>query len=91
MSSAFVDYLPGESQPGNWLNGAGGGILFRSSNDRFKIMLDYSYGIDAIRSGGRGAHSIGILMQWDLGKVLGEKFTPPNPNRWRGWQWLFGG
>jgi hypothetical protein len=91
VSSAFVDYLPGESQPGNWLNGAGGGILFRSSNDRLKIMLDYSYGIDAIRSGGRGAHSIGILMQWDLEKVFGEKFTPPNPNRWRGWQWLFGG
>jgi hypothetical protein len=90
VSSAFVDYLPGESQPGNWLNGVGGGILFRTKSGRFKIMLDYSYGIDAIRSGGRGAHSIGILMQWDLGKVLGETFTPPHPNRWRGWQWLFG-
>ncbi len=91
VSSAFVDYLPGASQPGNWLNGVGGGILFRTKSDRFKIMLDYSYGIDAIRSGSRGAHSIGILMQWDLEKMFGEKFTPPNPNRWRGWQWLFGG
>ena len=40
VSSAFVDYLPGEAQPGNWLNGVGGGILYRSPSDRFKIMLD---------------------------------------------------
>ncbi len=59
-SSAFVDYLPGESQPGNWLNGVGGGILYHSPSDRWKIMLDYAYGIDAIRSHGRGANSIGI-------------------------------
>ncbi len=91
ISSAFVDYLSGESQPGNWLNGVGGGILFRTKTDRFKIMLDYSYGFDAIRTDGRGASNVGILMQWDLGKTFGEKFTPPDPNRWRGWQWLFGG
>ena len=88
VSSAFVDYLPGEAQPGNWLNGVGGGILYRSPSDRFKIMLDYAYGVDAIRSGGRGANSIGLLMQWDLGKTRGEKFNPAQPNRWRGWQWL---
>ncbi len=91
VSSAWVDYLPGEGQPGNWLNGVGGGLLWRSANNRFKIMLDYAYGIDAIRSGGRGAHSVGILIQWDLERVRTEKFTPPQPNRWRGWQWLFGG
>lgn len=90
VSSAFVDYLPGEGQPGNWLNGVGGGIMYRSANNRFKIVLDYAYGIDAIRSGGRGANTIGILMQWDLGKTYGEKLNPPQPNRWRGWQWLFG-
>jgi hypothetical protein len=45
VSSAFVDYLPGEGQPGNWLNGVGGGILYRSPSDRFKIMLDYAYGM----------------------------------------------
>jgi hypothetical protein len=90
VSSAFVDYLPGEEQPGTWLNGVGGGILYRSANNRFKIVLDYAYGIDAIRSGGRGANSVGILMQWDLGKTYGEKFNPAQPNRWRGWQWLFG-
>jgi hypothetical protein len=90
VSSAFVDYLPGEGQPGNWLNGVGGGILYRAPSDRFKIMLTCGYGVDAIRSGGRGAESIGLLMQWDLEKTHGEKFTPAQPNRWRGWQWLLG-
>jgi hypothetical protein len=90
VSSAFVDYLPGEAQPGNWLNGVGGGILYRSPSDSFKIMLSCGYGVDAIRSGGRGAESIGLLMQWDLEKTHGEKFNPAQPNRWRGWQWLFG-
>jgi hypothetical protein len=90
VSSAFVDYLPGEEQPGNWLNGVGGGVMYRSANNRFKIVLDYAYGIDAIRSDGRGANSVGVLMQWDLGKTYGEKLNPAQPNRWRGWQWLFG-
>ena len=90
VSSAFVDYLPGEAQPGNWLNGVGGGILYRSPSDAFKIMLTCGYGVDAIRSGGRGAESVGLLMQWDLGKAHGEKFNPAQPNRWRGWQWLLG-
>jgi hypothetical protein len=90
VSSAFVDYLPGEAQPGNWLSGVGGGILYRSQSDRFKIMLTCGYGVDAIRSGGRGAESVGLLMQWDLEKTRGEKFNPAQPNRWRGWQWLLG-
>ena len=89
-SSTVVDYLPGEGQPGNWLSGVGGGILYRSPSDRFKIMLDYAYGIDAIRSQGRGAHSIGLLMQWDLRPTHGEGFHPAHPDRWRGWQWFLG-
>ena len=90
-SSAFVDYLPGEGQPGNWLNGVGGGILYHSPSDRWKIMVGYGYGVDAIRSRGRGANNIGMLVQWDLEKTHVEKFNPAHPNRWRGWQWLFGG
>jgi hypothetical protein len=38
-SSTVVDYLPGEGQPGNWLSGVGGGILYRAPSDRFKIMV----------------------------------------------------
>ena len=90
VSSAVVDYLPEEEQPGNWLSGVGGGILYRAPSDRFKIMATYAYGVDAIRSHGRGAHSIGLLMQWDLGRTHGEGFHPAHPNRWRGWQWFLG-
>jgi hypothetical protein len=89
-SSAFVDYLPGESQPGNWLNSMGGGILYHSPSDRWKIMLDYAYAIDAIRSHGRGANSIGLLVQFDLGAKPGRSFNPAQPSQWRGWQRIFG-
>jgi hypothetical protein len=89
-SSAFVDYLPGESQPGNWLNGVGGGILFHSQSDRWKIMLNYAYGIDAIRTGGRGANTIGLLLQLDLDRPHGSAFNPAHPGLWRGWQRIFG-
>ena len=89
-SSAFVDYLPGERQPGNWLSGVGGGILYRSPSDRLKIMATYGYGIDAIRSHGRGANNIGILIQLDLGRAPSRTFNPPQQQHWRGWQWFFG-
>jgi hypothetical protein len=89
-ATAVVNYLSGEEQPGHWLSGAGGGIFYRAPSDRLKIMLDYAYGVDAIRSHGRGANSVGILLQWDLEKTHGEGFTPAHPNRWRGWQWFLG-
>jgi hypothetical protein len=79
-SSAVVDYLPGESQPGNWLNGVGGGILYHSPSDRWKIMLTYAYGIDAIRSDGRGANSIGMLLQWIWEKRTARNSIPRSPN-----------
>ena len=89
-SSAVVDYLPGESQPGNSLSGVGGGILYRSHSDRLKVMVTYAYGINAIRDGGRGAQNIGLLLQWDLQKGRGEKFNSAQPSNSRGWQWLLG-
>jgi len=89
-ATAVVDYLPGTGQPGNSLTGVGGGIFYRAPSDRFKIMLDYAYGIDALRSQGRGAQSIGVLMQWDLGPAHGEGFHPAHPDRWRGWQSFWG-
>ena len=53
-------------QPGNWLNGVGGGILYRSPSDRFKIMLDLRLrrGRHPLRRTRRGqhrrAHAIGL-------------------------------
>jgi hypothetical protein len=89
-SSALVDYLPGESQPGNWLNGVGGGIMYHSPSDRWKIMLDYGYGIDAIRSHGRGANTVGLLLQIDLGTLHSKTFNSAQPSNWRGWGRIFG-
>jgi hypothetical protein len=89
VASAFVDYLPGESQPGNWLNGVGGGLMYHSRSDRWKVMLDYGYGIDAIRSHGRGANTIGLLVQLDLGAKRSSNFNSAQPSNWRGWQRIF--
>jgi hypothetical protein len=89
-ATAVVDYLPGTEQPGNWLNGVGAGILYRSPSDRLKLALTYAYGIDAIRDSGRGANSVGLLMQWDLEKPKGHGFKPADPNRWQGWNWILG-
>ena len=84
-STAWVDYLPGEGQPGNWLSGVGGGILFHSPSDRLKILATYAYGIDAIRSHGRGANSIGLLLQLDLGPQPSRAFKVLQPQHWRSW------
>ncbi|MGA3267346.1 MAG: hypothetical protein ABSE16_11040 [Verrucomicrobiota bacterium] len=89
VSSAFVDYLPGEEQPGNWLNGLGGGILWHSPANRWKVMMNYGYGVDAIRSHGRGADSVGLLVQFDFGRKRSEGFNPSQPLHWQGWQQLF--
>jgi len=88
-SIAVVDYLAGGQQAGNSVSGVGGGIQYRTPDDHFKVMLTYGYGIDAIRDGGRGAHSVGLLMQLDLGKMHSKSFNTTQPSHWRGWQWLF--
>ncbi len=88
-ATAGVDYLDGLQQPGNWLSGVGAGILYQTSS--MKIMTGYAYGIDAIRSGGRGAHSIGVLMQFDLGHAKQSLLYPGELSRWRGWGRMFNG
>jgi hypothetical protein len=88
-STAVVDYLPGESQPGNSLTGVGGGILYHTPSNRLKLMLNYAYGIDAIRASGRGASSVGILFQIDLGRMNSENFNRPQPLPTHGWQRFF--
>jgi hypothetical protein len=86
-STALVNYLPGTEQPGNWNTGVGGGILYKSPS--WKIMFGYGYGVDAIRSHGRGAQSVGVLLQFDLGQAREALLNPEQPSRWRGFQQLF--
>jgi hypothetical protein len=90
-ATAVVDYLPGTGQPGDSLTGVGGGILYRAKSDRWKVILNYGYGVNAIRDGRRGANAIGLLLQIDLDKVADSRFHPLEPGFWRGWRGLFGG
>ena len=89
-ATAGVDYLDGTAQGGRWVNGVGAGIIYRSPTDKFKIVVSYAYGIDAMRAGGRGANSISFLLQWDLEKTFHSDFIPTQPGQWRGVQQLFG-
>jgi hypothetical protein len=75
-SVAGVDYIPGLSQPGHLQSGVGGGITYHSYSQAWQTFLGYSYGIEAIRSHGRGANSIGILVQFDLERHK-ENFYDP--------------
>lgn len=88
-STAVVSYLAGEGQPGNSLSGVSGGIMWHSPTDRWKIMGDYAYGINAIRNGHRGANSIGFLVQMDLGKKPSHLFNVTEPSLWQGMQRIF--
>lgn len=87
-TTAGVDYLPGLQQPGHWHSGVGAGILYQSSS--LKVMVGYAYGIDALREGERGAHSIGFLMQLDLNNAREMLFNTQQPSTWRGFQRVLG-
>lgn len=87
-ATAVVDYLPGLEQPGQWHSGIGGGVFYTSRT--WRVMVDYGYGIDAIRSGGRGAHSAGILLQLDLEPAREAYFQAQPPGRWRGFERILG-
>jgi hypothetical protein len=84
-STAVVQYLPGTGQGGSSLSGVSGGIMWHSATDRWKIMTDYAYGINAIRDNHRGANSIGVLLQLDLGKPE-HQFNATEPSLWQGLQ-----
>ena len=87
-ATAFVDYLSGFEQPGQSHSGVGAGVFYTSRT--WRVMVDYGYGIDAVRSGGRGAHSIGLLLQLDLEPAREAFFKAEPPGRWRGLERVLG-
>jgi hypothetical protein len=91
-ATADIDYLPGTSQgqSGNWASGVGAGVMYRSPSDKFKCVMAYAYGVDALRASGRGANSVSVLIQVDLGRFHSPDFHQSQPNRWQGWNWLLG-
>lgn len=66
-TTAFVDYVPGLSQPGHWHTGIGPDLSYTSPGESWRIVLRYGYGFNALRDGREGAHSVGLLCQLNLG------------------------
>ncbi len=77
-STAIIEYLPGLEQPGDWNSGVGGGLTYTSTSGAWEVLLDYGYGIDAIRDHGRGAQTIGILVQINLDRTKTQYYDPNN-------------
>jgi hypothetical protein len=75
-SVAVVDYLPGLDQPGHWHTGLGGGLLYQSPSGAWEIGTAYSYGPTAMREGGRGAHTLTLMIQYDLDALFREGHRP---------------
>jgi len=64
-ATANVSYLPGFEQ-GPWQSGAGCALIMAPKSKTFKIILRYGYGFNAVRDGGTGSQSIGLLFQYDF-------------------------
>jgi hypothetical protein len=79
VATGWVNYLEGLGQPGNWNTGVGGGIIYRSPSDSWQVALAYGYGVDAIRSDGRGGQSVSILVQFDLDRTK-RRLVDPSDN-----------
>ena len=93
-ATAVVDYVGGMSQPGDWHTGVGGGLGYTSPSKVWEFTLGYAYGVDAIRSGGRGAHTVGLVAQYDLeARRTRKKTAEPevSPDTSRGLHRLFRG
>jgi hypothetical protein len=98
-ATGAVDYLPGLGQPGNWHSGLGGGVAHHSPSGRWHALAIYGHGFDAMRGDTRGANSVAILVQYDLGEGVpgipgGDRFrrfvSRMNQNAWRGMERLLG-
>lgn len=88
-----MDYLPGFEQHDNILSGIGSGLEYRSASGRYQVAINYSYGIDAMRRGGMGANTIGLLCQINLEAGRNSHsvfFDSGSPDKSRGLFHLFG-
>jgi hypothetical protein len=65
-ASAYVDYLPGFEQPGHWHTGVGPSLSFTSRSGVWRVIVRYGYGFNALRDGHEGAHSVGVLYQYNF-------------------------
>lgn len=66
IATAYVDYIPGLEQPGHWHTGVGPSLSFTSRSEVWRVILRYGYGFKALRDGQEGAHSVGLLYQYNF-------------------------
>lgn len=66
-ATGIVDYAPGLSQPGNWHSGFGAGWGYTAPSKRWKLLNLFGYGVDAMRSDGRGGYSVAVAFQYNFG------------------------
>jgi hypothetical protein len=66
-ATAWVDYVDALEQPGNWHSGFNGGIGYTAKERRWRVFTAYGYGLDAIRSNGRGGHNVALIFQYNFG------------------------
>lgn len=50
----------------NWHTGVGPGLSFTSRSQVWRLILSYGYGFNALREGHKGAHSVGLLYQYNF-------------------------
>ena len=83
-STALFSYTPGLEMPNTWNSGVGGGISYHGPGERLKVALNFGYGIDALRSEGRGGYAVAIAMQIDMQKsgtvAPGTPYGPERPS-----------
>lgn len=66
-SIATVDYLPGLAQRGHFNSGVGIGLGYRAKSGAWRAVASYGYGFEAIRDDGRGAESVSVFVEINLG------------------------
>lgn len=66
VASAYVDYPVGLEQPGHWHTGVGPALSFTSRSEVWRVILRYGYGFNAERVSPAGAHSVGLLFQYNF-------------------------
>jgi hypothetical protein len=65
-AGAYVDDLTGLPTDDPWHAGAGTALIFTSRNQVLKVAVRYGYGFNARRDDHLGAHSVGLLLQYDF-------------------------
>jgi hypothetical protein len=65
-ASACLDYLAGFAQSSRWQTGVGTALSYTSRNQVWRVIARYGYGFNALRDGREGAHSVGLLFQYNF-------------------------